>query len=131
MDGLQQNGFISDWNFVDGSINQVQITLNALVLQVPTFAAPHLAKPPASGYWAYVSCFITGLAGADMKEPVVPGVSIWAIVQGLVTGAAWGPNVVLVGGIMLSVDTFNKGDKVARDCAKATGYTPWILDKNP
>jgi hypothetical protein len=100
MDQLEQTGYIADWDFANGSTNQVQITLNSgLILFIPTIAAPQVAKPPNSGYWAYLSCFLTELAAINVKNPEVPGVSLWAIAQGLVTGAAWGPGVAVVGGI--------------------------------
>jgi len=131
MDDLVQQGLINSWSFVDGNVNQVQISLNSLVLFVPTFAAPRIVKPPASGYWAYAACFLTGIVGAEITKYEVPGVSAWAILQGLVTGAAWGPGVAVVGGVVITVDFFAKEDKVARDCAKATGYTPWIIQTFP
>jgi hypothetical protein len=128
LDDIVGQGLIDDWNFVNGNANQVQITLNGgLVLFVPILAGPHVAKPPSSGYWAYLSCFLTELAAINMKNYEVPGVSLWAIAQGLVTGAAWGPGVAVVGGVTITVDFFNKENQVAHDCAKSTGYTPWIL----
>jgi RHS repeat-associated protein len=126
LDSLVGQGLISNWDFVNGSIYQIQFTLNGLMLFVPYYAVAPVAKP-SGGYWAYVNCFLTGIAGAEINNPEVPGVSMWAILQGLVTGAAWGPGVAVVGGVTITVDFFNIENKVAHDCAKQTGYTPWIL----
>jgi RHS repeat-associated protein len=87
LDSLVGQGLISNWDFVNGNISQIQFTLNGLMLFVPYYAVGPVAKP-SGGYWAYVSCFLTGIAGAEINHPEVPGVSMWAILQGLITGAA-------------------------------------------
>ncbi len=99
------------------------------------YIEPHFPSPPAlpwysdPQYWAYASCFTTGILGAVMQHPEVPGVSVWGIIQGLITGAAWGSGAAIVGGVALSIDLLAKADSVARGCARATGYTPWILQQ--
>jgi RHS repeat-associated protein len=98
-----------------------------LQLTVPTSALTTLPAPPSSGYWAYFNCFWTGMLTATVNQPEIPGVSLLAMFSGLITGAAWGPGAVVVGGITITVDLFNKENQVARGCAKLTGYTPWIL----
>ena len=131
LDSLVGSGLITDWDFVNGNFNQIRFGSNGFVFVVPFFAVQPLLeqgyKALHSGYWAYAWCFLTGIMGEEISNPEVPGVSAWAMLQGLVTGAAWGPGITVVGGVTITVDLFNKEDKVARDCAKATGYTPWIL----
>jgi hypothetical protein len=95
--------------------------------QAGTFRPYNGPCVPSAGYGAYVSCLVTGILGWEISNPEVPGVSVWAIVQGLVTGAAWGPGVALAGGVTITVNFFNVENTVAKSCAKATGYTPWVL----
>lgn len=99
-----------------------------LILTVPLSAiTSQPAPPPGGGYWAYVSCFLASIISDKIQNPQVTGVSLWALVQGSITGAAWGPGAVLVGGVMITVDLNNAANQAAHSCAKLTGYTPWVL----
>jgi RHS repeat-associated protein len=128
LNSLVTSGLINSWSFVTGtSGSMVQFSVGNLLLTVPFYAVRPTAAPPSGGYWAYVSCFLTGITGSVITHPEIPGVSVWAMLQGLLTGAAWGPGVAVVGGVTITVDIFNIENQVAHDCAKQTGYTPWIL----
>ena len=117
----------SSWDFVNGNVYQIQIALSGIVLDVPYSALSSIAKPQPAGYWAYFACFFTGVLGQEIQTPEVTGVSVLEMFTGLVTGAAWGPSVIAIGGVTMTTGLWNVEDKVAKDCAKATGYTPWIL----
>jgi hypothetical protein len=112
---------------VNGNVYQIQIALSGIVLDVPFSALSSIVKPQPAGYWAYFACFVTGVLGQEIQTPEVTGVSVLAMFTGLVTGAAWGPSVIAIGGVTMTTGLWNVEDKVAKDCAKATGYTPWIL----